>query len=143
MSEEPAVSVRMVADWVAKHLAEYIAIHEEVFKKSLRIAYAEHRGNLTRIAEDLEGIDGLALIKLGGTPSSREHEFLEHLRRYLAALIRAVRGLADICTRLETEASGSKTGSVWSFRNDVKRYEADAQEYAKLGQRLMLLYGRL
>jgi hypothetical protein len=140
--DDSAVTARVLGGWVDQCLSEYVEVHERVFKKSRfrRIDHGQHRAALGRIANDLDGIDGLALIRLSSTLSPEEQAFLEHLRLYLATLTRAVRALSDITERLDTEASGSKTGPYSSFRDDVRRYEDLGREYQKLGARLTTLY---
>lgn len=114
-----------------------------MFGAWLRAAFAEHQRALTRIADDLDGIDGFSPVQLSSPESQAEEDFLEHLQVYVAALARAVRALSNICARLASEASGNRTGPDPTFRADVRHYKDLVAEYSKLGDQLSSLYRSL
>jgi hypothetical protein len=126
-------TIRMLGAWVNERRIDYLRIHDAVFKQTLRpIPFDEHLRALEGIASELESVDGATPYELPFPLSPAEEEFLEVLQPYLMALTQAIRGLASICSRLATEARGTRT-AFWTFRDDVRQYEVVAGGYAKLG----------
>jgi len=141
---EPS-TLRRLGEWIGQRRVEYLHIHAAVFKTKLfsRTNFAEHRDSLERIASELESVDGSTPFEMPFPLSLAEEEFIEVLQPYLVALIQAVRALGTICTRLATEAAGTRTGPYRTFREDVRQYEIVAGGYAKLGDRLSVLHRSL
>ena len=70
-------------------------------------------------------------------------EFLETLRRYVAALGEVIDALSGICDRMCRDSRGLKPYGEADSRHDRVAYDGSIQRYKRLGHRLHHLFERL
>jgi hypothetical protein len=124
-------------------LQEYISIHDQIFKPSLRksiripgffkaIDFAQLSDDLEILANELEEI---AIL----------NDFEDHptvLRKYTTALLSAIQALRVLCARLYSKTSGIDY-STEDYKADVNSYQKLVDEYRAIGTDLDLQLSKM
>lgn len=117
-------------------LQEYIKIHNDIFKSSLRriipffgifeaIDYGKHYKNLNSLKERLNGIIRTL---------DKESEFGALIKQYAEALLDTILCLGIMCEKLYEKSQGNLKAYTWQqYRKDLTVYKASANKYAAFG----------
>lgn len=132
-------TIRQRAYYVHDILAVYIAIHNDLFKPSLRrllpiprffveVDFNEYRNALDELSGNLEHI---ILESVDGD------EYAITIREYATALLRTMQTLREICDKLDRKSDGDATVySKREYKRDFRKYLANVREYKAVGERL-------
>ncbi|MGE3752796.1 MAG: CpXC domain-containing protein [Planctomycetota bacterium] len=138
----PAIRQEMLAR-IGSVLHNYIAIHDDVFKVSVRrvvpipglfkrVDFGAHARSLTACSHRLSEIGADIRASGGRMPKAP----LDTLQQYCAALYDAAARLGDICERLHLKALGQRAYSPTAYKADVSDYHAAVNRYRQLGRML-------
>jgi len=120
-------------------LDRYIAIHDKIFKFSLRkaipipgifksIDYGQHFKELGSLVSALEQVAD-ATSNGAGVPSV--------FQQYVTALLKTMQFLRDMCKQLHDKSQGDlQSYSMQQYKSDVAIYERLVEEYRSLGSAL-------
>jgi hypothetical protein len=123
-------------DQVHLILERYIAIHEKIFKFSLRkaipipglfkpIDYGQHFVELNSLVSALEEVADSANNGTQATSASQQ---------YVTALLNIMKVLRDMCKRLYDKSQGNlKNYSIDQYESDVTTYHGLLAKYRSLG----------
>jgi hypothetical protein len=126
-------------------LQSYIAIHNDIFRFSLRrilpvpvlfqsIDYEDYFRRLFYLDETLGGI-----FRQFPDHSDEAPELLVIIKRYCEALRAAMSSLRKICGSLMEKAAHQKTYNWTVYQSDLRRYNAAVSRYREIGARLNVL----
>lgn len=130
---------------VGNILQAYLAIHNDIFRFSLRrilpvpvlfesIDYDDRFRRLFYLCETLDDISGQFPDHSDEAP-----ELLMAIKRYCAALGVAISELRHICESLMDKAASPKTYTWTVYRSDLRRYHAAISRYRGIGMKLNVL----
>ena len=117
-------------------LERYIAIHDKIFKFSLRkvipipglfkpIDYGQHFRKLDSLVSALEQL-AISTGNRAGVPSV--------FQQYVMALLKTMQFLRDMCTRLCDKSQGDlQSYTMGQYKSDVTIYEGLVEKYRSLG----------
>lgn len=120
-------------------LKSYVAIHDKIFKFSLRkiipilgifkpIDYCQHSRELDSLASELKQVV-ISASKRGGIPIV--------FQEYVTTLLKTIQFLRDICSKLYDKAEGDlKSYRMNQYKADVREYEELVNKYCLLGASL-------
>jgi hypothetical protein len=126
-------------------LGEHVAIHDDLFKVSLRRvlpipgffqAMNFHRFllDITRIEGSLEAARAQAFFLLNEI-SDMERDYVMSLMLYIDALLKTVCLFVNIVERLKLKNEGRRYG-WFTYRRDLKEYRRSTNRYTALGKEL-------
>ncbi|GIW69314.1 MAG: hypothetical protein KatS3mg101_0061 [Patescibacteria group bacterium] len=136
-------------------LSQYVAIHDDIFKTSIRhaipipgifkaIDFGAHLGKVENIIPELENC-GSKIKSLAESVNGQEREYLDLLARYVGALIETVSRLKVVVGALYAK-SQSFVNSKYDWKNyksDLASYEQSVQDYMAIGGRLNELFEKV
>ncbi len=136
-------------------LSQYVAIHDDIFKTSIRhaipipgifkvIDFGAHLGKVENIIPELENCDS-KIKSLAENVSDQEREYLDLLSQYVGALIETVSCLKVVVGALYAK-SQSFTNSNYDWKNyksDLAKYEQSVKDYMVIGGRLNELFEKV
>lgn len=136
-------------------LSQYVAIHDDIFKTSIRhaipipwifkaIDFGAHLGKIENIVPELENCD--SKIKLfAENVSGQEREYLDLLSQYVSALIEAVSRLKIVVSALYAKSQSFVNSNYdWkNYKSDLAKYERSVQDYMAIGGRLNELFEKV
>jgi hypothetical protein len=138
----------ILAHAVNNILSQYIEIHDDIFKISLRkvipipgifksIDFSSHHKKLIELHSDIWKIHGsvLDLITDSKLPTP-ETQFLEILEVYIMALTETIDKLAKICNKLNLKANRLLVYDKNEYQYDVDEYNISVQNYLSIGNSL-------
>ena len=120
-------------------LNRYIAVHDKIFKFSLRkvvpipglfksIDYGQHFGELGSLVSALERVVN---------STSNRADVPGVFQRYASALIKAMQSLRDMCKQLHDKSQGDlQSYTAHQYKSDVAIYDKLVEEYRSLGSTL-------
>ena len=120
-------------------LERYVAIHDKIFKFSLRkaipipglfksIDYGQHRRELDSLVSTLEQL-AISTSNRAGVPRV--------FQQYVTALLKTMQFLRDMCRRLYDKSQGDlRSYTMGQYKSDVTTYEGLVEEYRALGSTL-------
>lgn len=119
-------------------LQEYISIHDQIFKPSLRksiaipgffkaIDFGKHFEDLG----DLSKARGA--LAISDDPVDQHHVFTE----YVTALLQTINELRILCQKLSQRSDGGDY-TMEEYKNDVASYQNSAAKYQEIGSKLNL-----
>jgi hypothetical protein len=147
--------VTLLAYQVNDILSRYIAVHDAIFKFSIRkllpipglfkaIDYGSHYHELCNLHSELtETLATIAELRASGLASFSTGPFLDVLAEYAFALSDAIGKLRDICDNLYRKSQGATDYSMSAYKRDVAAYDISVQRYIALGGRLNSLFAQL
>jgi len=129
-------------DVINKVLQEYISIHDQVFKPSLRksvripglfkpIDFGRHFDDLDVLSNKLKEV--AISINL-----ESQHSDLPAFHEYATALLAAVEKLRFLCGKLLEKSKGTSSYSMEDYRSDVASYQDIVAKYRAIGSDLNL-----
>lgn len=126
-------------------LEQYVEVHEEIFGGSwirtirklipipgifLAIDYRNCASRLEPLISELQSVEEVAARDAyGSRPSLTMH-------RYIEALLRAMKQLHTVCTKLAVKAEGGAGYSSTAYARDVSRYNELVTAYSRIGESL-------
>jgi len=120
-------------------LERYVAIHDKIFKFSLRkaipipgifkpIDYGQHFREIDSLVSILEQL-AISASNRAGVPSV--------FQQYLTALLETMQFLRDMCRRLYDKSQGDlQSYTMRQYQSDVTTYEGLVEKYRSLGSTL-------
>ena len=120
-------------------LTQYIEIHNDIFKSSLRkiipipgvfqaIDYDKHYSSLSELADELKYI-------ISGV--GNQNGFARALIEYAQALLQTIVLFRDMCENLYKKSQGEVSSySKKQYKIDLDAYNSSAERYRSLGTRL-------
>lgn len=120
-------------------LKRYVAIHDKIFKFSLRkaipipgffkpIDYGQHFRELDSLVSALEQL-AICTSNRAGVPSV--------FHQYVTALLKTMQFLRDMCRRLYDKSQGDlQSYTMGQYKSDVTTYEGLMEKYRSLGSTL-------
>jgi hypothetical protein len=136
-------------------LSQYILVHDNIFKFSLRkllpipglfkaINYCKHEITLSGLENQLQLSSQSTRQTMSRKGlSSAEREFFQALHEYSDALRDSVHRLREISTALCHKSRGAMDYSMAMYNRDTAAYNDSVMRYTALGERLNSLYHRL
>ncbi len=118
-------------------LDRYVAIHDKIFKFSLRkaipipgifkaIDYGQHVRDLDSLASALDQI---------AISTNNRNEVPVVFKEYITALLKTIKFLRDMCEHLHGKAEGDlRSYKMNQYKADVKEYEELVNKYCSLGK---------
>lgn len=140
--------ITRVAAEVDQILTNYLKIHDDIFKASIRkiipipgifkkIDYKDHNRllndlltKLNKAHLDLKNIKNLLLEKL------EELTFINIFIEYVIALSNSMCKLRDICKKFQEKIDGERTYSMGEYDRDVNIYKESTENYFSVGKQL-------
>lgn len=136
-------------------LSQYVAIHDDVFKTSIRhiipipgifkaIDFGVHLARVENIIPELENCDN-KIKALAGNFEGQEREYLDLLSRYANALIETVSRLKIVLGALYAKSQSFVNSNYeWkNYKDDLANYEKSVQGYLVVGGRLNELFEKV
>ena len=136
-------------------LSQYVAIHDDVFKTSIRhaipipgifkaIDFGAHLKKVENIIPGLENCNS-KIKSLAENISASEREYLDLLSKYISALIETVSHLKVVVGGLYAKSQSFINSNYdWkNYKNDLAKYEQSVQNYMALGGRLNELFEKV
>ena len=136
-------------------LSQYVAIHDDIFKTSIRhaipipgifkaIDFGAHLEKVKNIIPELENCDNKIKALIEST-SDQEREYLDLLSRYVGALFETVSRLKIVVGALYDKSQSFVNSSYdWqNYKSDLAKYEQSVQGYMAIGGRLNELFERV
>lgn len=136
-------------------LPQYIAIHDDILKTSIRriipipgifqaIDYGSHSKALFNLESQLMTIiAALTLLKDRKDRPASNIEFAAALENYTRALMDSVTRLKDICEKLYMKSQGESGYDMAVYNKDMDNYKISTKRYYELGDALNALYNKL
>lgn len=129
-------------------LSRYVAIHDDIFKTSIRhaipipgifkpIDFDAHLKNIVNIIPELENCDNKIKF-IADNANGQEREYLDLLSKYTNALI-----VTASCLKVVVGALYDKSQSFANSNYDWKNYKGDLAKYEQSVQNYMAIGGRL
>ena len=134
-------------------LLQYVAIHDDVFKTSVRkiiplpflfkaINFQAHHGEIEKVLSQLEE-SKTVISRIFSQCDSAQKEFLELLSQYVVALIETVKRLKIVLGRLYAKSERLASYDWKQYKEELAQYQSAVQEYVSLGKQLNELYDRI
>lgn len=136
-------------------LSQYVAIHDDIFKTSIRhatpipgifkaIDFGAHLGKIENIIPELKNCDS-KIKSLVKNLSGQEREYLDLLSQYVGALIETVSRLKVVVDALYVKSqSFANSNYDWkNYKDDLAKYEQQVQDYMAIGGRLNELFEKI
>ena len=136
-------------------LSQYVAIHDDVFKTSIRhaipipgifkaIDFGAHLAKVENIIPELENCDN-KIKSFAENVSEQEREYLDLLSKYVGALIETVSRLKVVVGGLYAKSqSFANSNYDWkNYKNDLAKYEQSVQDYTAIGGHLNELFKKV
>ena len=136
-------------------LSQYVAIHDDIFKTSIRhaipipgifkaIDFGAHLGKVENIIPELENCDS-KIKSLAESVNGQEREYLDLLARYVGALIETVSRLKVVVGALYAKSQSFVNSNYdWkNYKSDLASYEQSVQDYMAIGGRLNELFKKV
>lgn len=131
---------------VHRLLSEYVAVHDDVFKASVRrviplplifraIEWGKHVSAIEAIAEDLDRCtDRAEYLAILSTADQRA--YLDSLSQYLRALIATVALFKAVLDGMHAKAQSWRSYKWRTYRHDITKYKQSISVYIALGNGL-------
>jgi len=118
-------------------LAEYIVVHDAVFKFSIRklfrpIDFPALRDQLLQLYREA----ALLAAQAAKVSSPGTESFVAEFQNYAEALMEAIAKLQYICERLASKAEGAQEYESQTYDKDIDDYDSLVQRYRSFGARL-------
>ena len=136
-------------------LSQYVAIHDDIFKTSIRhaipipgifkaIDFGAHLGKVENIIPELENCDS-KIKSLAESVNGQEREYLDLLARYVGALIETVSRLKVVVGALYAKSQSFVNSNYdWkNYKSDLASYEQSVQDYMAIGGHLNELFKKV
>lgn len=136
-------------------LSQYVAIHDDIFKTSIRhaipipgifkaIDFGAHLGKVKNIIPELENCDSKIKL-LAENISGQERECLDLLSRYVSALIETVSRLKIVVSALYDKSQSFVNSNYdWkNYKSDLAKYKQSVQDYMAIGGSLNELFEKV
>lgn len=136
-------------------LSQYVAIHDDIFKTSIRhaipipgifkaIDFGAHLGKIENIIPELENCDSKIKLVVENL-SGQEREYLDLLSQYVGALIETVSRLKIVVSALYAKSQSFVNSNYdWkNYKSDLAKYEQSVQDYLAIGGRLNELFEKV
>ncbi|MDZ4722366.1 MAG: hypothetical protein SGI97_00420 [candidate division Zixibacteria bacterium] len=136
-------------------LSQYVAIHDNVFKASIRhvipipgifkaIDFGAHLGKVENIIFELENSDN-KIKSFAENVSGQEREYLDLLFQYVDALVETVSRLKIVLGALYAKSqSFANSNYDWkNYKSDLAKYEQSVQDYMAIGGHLNELFEKI
>lgn len=136
-------------------LSQYVAIHDDVFKTSIRhiipipgifkaIDFGDHLIKTENIIPELENCDS-KIKSLAENVSGQEREYLDLLSRYVCTLVETVSRLKVVLGALYAKSQSFVNSNYdWNnYKSDLAKYEQSVQDYLAIGGRLNELFEKI
>jgi len=126
-------------------LTAYIAVHDDIFRASLRKVipvpgifkatdYCKHRLTLAEISSQLRICESQA--DTGSSGTDRDPKFASTLAHYIRSLDAAVTQLQRITDSLCRKAKGEHGHSIGAYNQDCDQYNQLVEQYKNVGETL-------
>ncbi len=140
---------------VSDLLSQYVAIHDDIFKTSIRhaipipgifkaIDFGSHLSKIESIVPELD--DCASKIKsLVENANGQEREYLVLLSQFIGALIETVSRLKIVVGALYAKSKSFVNSNYdWKdYKNDLSNYEQSVQNYTAIGEHLNELFEKV
>ncbi len=136
-------------------LSQYVAIHDDVFKTSIRhaipipgifkpIDFGAHLGKIENIIPQLVNCDN-KIKSFAENLNGQEREYIDLLSKYSDALIETVNHLRIVVGALYDKSQGFVNSNYdWkNYKSDLAKYEQSVQDYMAIGGRLNELFEKV
>ena len=136
-------------------LSQYVAIHDDIFKTSIRhaipipgifkaIDFGAHLEKVKNIIPELENCDN-KIKSLAESTSGQEREYLDLLSRYVGALIETGSRLKVVVGALYDKSQSFVNSNYdWkNYKSDLAKYEQAVQDYMVIGGSLNELFEKV
>ena len=136
-------------------LSQYVAIHDDIFKTSIRhaipipgifkaIDFGAHLRKIENIIPELENCDSKIKLVVENL-SGQEREYLDLLSQYVGALIETVNRLKIVVSALYAKSQSFVNSNYdWkNYKSDLAKYEQSVQDYLVIGGRLNELFEKV
>jgi hypothetical protein len=139
--------IRVAAE-VDQILTNYLKIHDNIFKASIRkiipipgifkkIDYKDHNRFLNDLLTKLNKANlGLENIKILVLEKPEELTFINIFIEYVTALSNSMGKLRDICNKFQEKIDGERDYSMSEYNRDVSIYEESSEIYFNVGKQL-------
>ena len=136
-------------------LSQYVAIHDDIFKTSIRhaipipgifkaIDFGAHLGKIENIIPELENCDN-KIKSVVENVDGQEREYLDLLSKYTNALIETASRLKIVVGALYAKSQSFVNSNYdWkNYKSDLAKYEQSVQDYMAIGGRLNELFKKV
>ena len=136
-------------------LSQYVAIHDDIFKTSIRhaipipgifkaIDFGAHLGKIENIIPELENCDN-KIKSVVENVDGQEREYLDLLSKYTNALIETASRLKIVVGALYAKSQSFVNSNYdWkNYKSDLAKYEQSVQDYMAIGGRLNELFEKV
>ena len=136
-------------------LSQYIAIHDGIFKTSVRhaipilgifkaIDFGAYLKKIENIIPELENCDN-KIKSIAESVGGQEREYLDLLSKYTNALVETISRLKIVVGMLyDKSQSFFNSNYGWkNYKSDLARYEQSVQDYMAIGGRLNELFEKI
>ena len=136
-------------------LSQYVAIHDDIFKTSIRhaipipgifkaIDFGAHLGKIENIIPELENCDN-KIKSVVENVDGQEREYLDLLSQYTNALIETASRLKIVVGALYAKSQSFVNSNYdWkNYKSDLAKYEQSVQDYMAIGGRLNELFEKV
>lgn len=136
-------------------LSQYVAIHDDIFKTSIRhaipipgifkaIDFGAHLGKIENIIPELENCDN-KIKSVVENVDGQEREYLDLLSKYTNVLIETACRLKIVVGALYAKSQSFVNSNYdWkNYKSDLAKYEQSVQDYMAIGGRLNELFEKV
>jgi len=136
-------------------LSQYVAIHDDIFKTSIRhaipipgifkaIDFGAHLEKVENITPELKNCDS-KIKSIAENVSDQEKEYLDILSQYIGALIETVSRLKVVVGALYAKSqSFANSNYDWkNYKSDLAKYEQSVKDYMAIGGNLNELFDKI
>lgn len=136
-------------------LSQYVAIHDDVFKTSIRhaipipgifkaIDFGAHLEKIENINPRLENCDD-KIKSFAKNVNGQEREYIDLLSRYTRALIETISRLKVVVSALYDKSQSFVNSNYdWeNYKSDLAKYNQSVQDYMAIGGRLNELFEKV
>lgn len=136
-------------------LSQYVAIHDDIFKTSIRhaipipgifkaIDFGAHLGKIENIIPELENCDN-KIKSVIENADGQEREYLDLLSKYTKSLIETASRLKIVVGTLYAKSQSFVNSNYdWkNYKSDLAKYEQSVQDYMAIGGRLNELFKKV
>lgn len=136
-------------------LSQYVAIHDDIFKTSIRhaipipgifkaIDFGAHLKKIENIIPELENCDN-KIKSVAENVGGQEREYLDLLSKYTNALIETASRLKIVVVALYAKSQSFVNSNYdWkNYKSDLAKYKQSVQDYMAIGGHLNELFNKI
>lgn len=136
-------------------LSQYVAIHDDIFKTSIRhaipipgifkaIDFGTHLKKIENIISEFENCDD-KIKYFTENVTGQEREYIDLLSKYTGALIETISRLKIVVSALYDKSQSFVNSNYdWkNYKSDLAKYEQSVQDYMAIGGHLNELFEKV